>query len=101
MRGGAAADPQRFQQRSRPFLSRAAWSAQNVKRRQEHVLNRRQVLEESMRLEDHPDAPAQALEPGFGGYRPGREREAADIDNAGLEGLERDGGSQHRRLSGA
>jgi len=66
---------------------------------EDDVLESRQVLEERVGLEDHPDLSPQRLESRLGGDGARRENEVLHFNAARLEAFEGGGGAQDRRLS--
>jgi hypothetical protein len=68
---GPAADAQGFEEAESVFAGRGGRLAVDVNRRKHDVLQSRQVLEESVRLEDHADSTPQLAKAGFGRDRAG------------------------------
>src|SRR5580765_995705 len=74
--------------------------ALDVTRRETHVVDRRQVLEEVMELEDHPDLAPKRVGAGRPTH-PGLQHDVAYTDLAAVEGVECCDAAQQRRLAGS
>ena len=95
----AVLDAERAQQLARAALRFRQRDAVRVHRREPHVLERRQVLEQVMKLEDEADLAAKLAQRRRRDGRAAVERHLVDRDAAGIERFEPRDRSEHRRLA--
>ena len=92
-------DAKRAQQLARAALRLRQRDAVRVHRREPHVLERRQVLEEVMKLKDEADLAAKRAQRRCRDGRAAVERDLVDRDAAGVERFEPRDRPEHRRLA--
>src|SRR5437762_1571372 len=94
-------DAERFEQFLRALFRIRACNFRDVKRRERDVVDRAEMLEQIVHLEDHADVAAQIAQRRTRRRATRREGNAVDVDDAGIERLERRDRAQDRRLAAA
>jgi hypothetical protein len=95
---GTVINAQRSQELERVPFGVCRSNAVGDDRRQPHILQRRQMLEETVELEHHADLPAQLPHKGSG-HKAATDRDAVDFDRSAFEWIEAGNGSQDRGLA--